>query len=272
MLTGHAATLLSHRSEHACLFDWEDPQLEQNRMIRMGVNVENVHAYKMSGPLDLGEVQERIVGEVKRTAARFVVLGPYILLAPDASRSADAWNDAVKDVVAFCRRLIAETGCTVVVLDHQDDPEMERAHGGRSKMWLCDVYLRIKPLTKDWEPGLPYRFALKNLKPSRLHIPALEGVFEGPKDGPIRFRWTKGVTEPPAIAGSVVGWTGAVEMTARVAECRCCHAITIVHEGDAPRRCWRCPWEIHGCCDGGMWLTPGSDKPLGGSVDPRALS
>lgn len=176
---------LSRQGIVSQLWEWEEGYQEGERLARLGADLKLIDVFNMATeeePVDLGTpwLADEMVGHALERHARLIVINPFILAGGvgDAS-DPDSWNAPIRRARSTFKRLIEETGAAVVVIDHQDDPHVERAHGGRSKKWLSDLYLRVTRDGDEYTPGKPYYLKIENLKQSREWIPRVNVTVTG---------------------------------------------------------------------------------------------
>lgn len=181
---------LSVRGVHSVLFDTEDAAQERRRLRRMGADMDYVHLADLN-TLDLmeGEVLTGFAfGEpgfvpgcieaVQGFGAQFVVFNCYDDLKPTSEAAYDGWNAGVQYVARGCRAIIAATGAAVWMIDHQEDRQGEHAHGGRMKKRSVDLYMRVTA-DKPFDPEYAFRFRVEQMKTSRIHVAAYDGIVTG---------------------------------------------------------------------------------------------
>lgn len=196
MVMDKAMADLSRDGVPSLLYEWEEGYQEGERLQRLGANLELVSVFNMTDfeePIDLGTewLADEMIDAVRQTGARLVVVNPFILAGGGVTGSdPDAWNEAPRRARATFKRVIEDTGAAVVVIDHQDDPSAERAHGGRSKKWLSDIYLRVTRDGDEYQPGKPYFIRIDNLKQAREYLPTIRATVMGlHKKGPLWVTW-----------------------------------------------------------------------------------
>jgi hypothetical protein len=131
-----------------------------------------------------------------------------------AGAEADSWNAIVRVVARAMRLIVDQVGCTVAIIDHQEDMSAEHAHGGRMKKRSCDLYLRVHPTdTTPPHPDEPHNFKVEDMrKNARLVVPSLATfAVTGARSGALEFRWHghgDSWTQPVRISdpGSSDGW------------------------------------------------------------------
>ena len=183
---------LSQRGVPSVLFEWEEGYQEGARLMRLGADTSRVHVFNMMDadePVDLATpwFADEAVEIVNQTGARLVIFNPFILAGGvPGGDNPDSWNAAVINAREVFKRIIEETSAAVVVIDHADNPEGERAHGGRSKKWLSDLYIRVTRDGSEYTPGSVYHLKLENLKQSREWVPVVRATVHGKhQEGPL---------------------------------------------------------------------------------------
>jgi hypothetical protein len=194
MVLDYVTTQLSHEKKMVLYLDWEAPEIEVERLQKMGADWEYIALRGMNedNPLTFDDVEfkDQLDALVSELQPAMVVFNTFTAMYGEQA-SADGWNAPVRQAGAIARD-IARHGPAVVVVDHQEDPKAIKAHGGSTKKAWSDLYLRV---TQDfegaWKPGEPYFLKIENLKPAREYVPTVRGRVMGGKgfDGPLWISW-----------------------------------------------------------------------------------
>jgi hypothetical protein len=194
MVLDYVTTKLSQAEKQVLYLDWEAPEVEVERLQKMGADWRFIALRGMNpeNPTTFGDADFRaeIIALVDELKPALVVFNTFTAMYGE-KMAADGWNAPVREVGALARE-IANKGPAVVIVDHQEDPKAIKAHGGSSKKAWSDLYLRV---TQDgdekWKPGQPYFLRIENLKGAREYVPDVRGRVMGGKgfDGPLWITW-----------------------------------------------------------------------------------
>ena len=170
----YAVAEMTRRRQRVLYYDWESPELELDRLSAMqpGWDHLRLHGMDPENPGTFGDkwFRDDVRAEVDEFRPDLVVFNTFTAMYGEMA-AADSWNAPVREAGQFCRGIARDFGPCVVIIDHQEDPNANHAHGGRSKKAWSELYLRVTSDQTDLYDGNgTYYFKIESLKQSRKQL------------------------------------------------------------------------------------------------------